>query len=187
MSQPVKLSDALVLDARQTGAVAERSIAGQIEFSAHLGRAVEPLLSGDRALALRQAGDERPLSELVATVDANEGRRRVAELLDAQPFPHYEPAAGRPGCLVRIEADGKRTVGKVSARRVPGRPWKGSQRQQVRRSPRPQPVMSWAWLDDRPIVVAIAGPNGAGKTTFYHSHIAPAGLRLVNADVLAQT
>ncbi|MDO8678103.1 MAG: zeta toxin family protein [Acidobacteriota bacterium] len=40
-------------------------------------------------------------------------------------------------------------------------------------------------FDERPIVVALAGPNGAGKTTFYHAHLAPAGLRFVNADVLA--
>ena len=45
--------------------------------------------------------------------------------------------------------------------------------------------MSWTWLDDRPLVVAIAGPDGQGKTTFYHAHVAPAGLRLVNADRLA--
>ena len=45
--------------------------------------------------------------------------------------------------------------------------------------------MSWAWLDDRPAMIAIAGPNGAGKTTFYHAHVAPSGLRLVNADRLA--
>ena len=112
MSQPVKLSDALVLDARQTGAVAERSIAGQIEFWARLGRAVEPLLSGDRALALRQAGDQKPLSELVATVDTSAGRQRVVDLLAAEPFPHYEPAADLPGSLVRIEEDGRRTLGK---------------------------------------------------------------------------
>src|SRR5579864_5202792 len=41
-------------------------------------------------------------------------------------------------------------------------------------------------LDRRPIVVAPAGPNGAGKTTFYYAHLQPAGLRLVNADVLAR-
>jgi predicted ABC-type ATPase len=41
-------------------------------------------------------------------------------------------------------------------------------------------------LDRRPILVALAGPNGAGKTTFYHSHLQPAGLRFVNADVLAR-
>lgn len=45
--------------------------------------------------------------------------------------------------------------------------------------------MTWSWLDQRPIIVAIAGPNGAGKTTFYHAHIAPAGLRFLNADHLA--
>lgn len=41
-------------------------------------------------------------------------------------------------------------------------------------------------LDQRPVIVALAGPNGAGKTTFYHAHLQPAGLRFVNADVLAQ-
>jgi predicted ABC-type ATPase len=41
-------------------------------------------------------------------------------------------------------------------------------------------------LDSRPVIVAIAGSNGAGKTTFYHAHLQPAGLRFVNADVLAR-
>lgn len=40
-------------------------------------------------------------------------------------------------------------------------------------------------LDSRPVIVAVAGSNGAGKTTFYHAHLAPSGLRFVNADVLA--
>jgi predicted ABC-type ATPase len=46
-------------------------------------------------------------------------------------------------------------------------------------------MIDLAKLDERPIVVAIAGPNGAGKTTFFHAHLASAGLRFVNADVLA--
>lgn len=41
-------------------------------------------------------------------------------------------------------------------------------------------------LDRRPVVVAIAGPNGAGKTTFYNAHLRAAGLRFVNADLLAR-
>jgi predicted ABC-type ATPase len=45
--------------------------------------------------------------------------------------------------------------------------------------------MDFSQFDRRPIVVAIAGPNGAGKTTFFHAHLASAGLRFVNADVLA--
>jgi predicted ABC-type ATPase len=40
-------------------------------------------------------------------------------------------------------------------------------------------------LDQRPLIVAVTGPNGAGKTTFHHAHLKPAGLRFVNADVLA--
>jgi predicted ABC-type ATPase len=41
-------------------------------------------------------------------------------------------------------------------------------------------------LDRRPVVIALAGPNGAGKTTFYYAHLRQAGLRLVNADVIAR-
>ena len=111
MSQPVKLSDPLVLDARLTGQVAERSIAGQIEYWARLGRAVEPLLQGIQALALCRAGDARPLSACLDTVDSPEGRRRVADYLQTQPYPHYEPADA-PGLLVRITGDGKRTLGR---------------------------------------------------------------------------
>jgi len=40
-------------------------------------------------------------------------------------------------------------------------------------------------IDQHPLIVAVTGPNGAGKTTFYHSHLKPAGLRFINADVLA--
>ena len=46
-------------------------------------------------------------------------------------------------------------------------------------------MIEFAEFDRRPILVAIAGPNGAGKTTFFHAHLAGAGLRFVNADVLA--
>ncbi|MFA9197704.1 MAG: zeta toxin family protein [Aliarcobacter sp.] len=41
-------------------------------------------------------------------------------------------------------------------------------------------------LDHRPVIVALAGSNGAGKTTFYHAHLLSAGLRFINADVLAR-
>jgi len=41
-------------------------------------------------------------------------------------------------------------------------------------------------LDRRPVIVALAGPNGAGKTVFFHAHLQPAGLRFINADVLAR-
>lgn len=112
MSQPVKLSDALVLDARLAGQTLERSIAGQVEFWARLGRAIEPLLQGTQALALSRNGAANPISACLETVDSPEGHGRVAAFLQTQPFPHYEPAPDSPGLLIRIEADGKRTVGR---------------------------------------------------------------------------
>jgi hypothetical protein len=116
MGQPVKLSDALVADARATGQVVERSIAGQIEFWARLGRSAELLLNGAEATALKQTGDAVPLSELLATVNSSTGRKRLQEHLAARPFPHFEPAPGPPGLLVRLEADGTRTVGRFAGR-----------------------------------------------------------------------
>jgi ParD-like antitoxin of type II bacterial toxin-antitoxin system len=112
MSQPVKVSDALLLDARIAGEVVERSIAGQIEFWAKIGRALEPLMRGDHVLALCRSGNVKPLSACLESVDSPVGRKRVFEHLKTKPYPHYEAAAESPGLLVRIEADGKRTVGR---------------------------------------------------------------------------
>jgi hypothetical protein len=117
MSQPVKLSDGLVLDARIVSGIAERSIAGQIEFWANLGRAIEPLLDGARALALARSGRVRPLSKCLANADSPAGRKRVSDFLASVPYPHYEPARRRPGVLVKTDADGRRTLGRFVRRR----------------------------------------------------------------------
>ncbi len=116
MSQPVKVSDALLLDARIAGGLVERSIAGQIEFWAKIGRALEPLLRGDHMLALVQSGNVKPLSASLESVDSPAGRQRVTEHLKTLPYPHYEAAPGSPGLLLRTDADGKRTVGKFMNR-----------------------------------------------------------------------
>jgi len=111
VGQPVKLSESLVLDARLTGEVAERSIAGQIEFWAGLGRAVEPLLRADTALALKKRGQTIPLSTCLESIGTGAGRARLSKVLDERPYPHFEPAA-QPGLIVRIEKDGTRTTGR---------------------------------------------------------------------------
>ena len=117
MSQPVKLSETLVLDARLNGQAVRRSIAGQIEFWANVGRAIEPLLQGNVVRSLCRAGAARTLSGCLKSVDADEGHQRLSRYLDDQPYPHYEPARGNPGLLVRIEANGKRSVGRFVNRK----------------------------------------------------------------------
>jgi hypothetical protein len=116
MSMPVKLSDALVLDARMAGEAMERSIAGQVEFWARLGRVIDPLLNGGQAMVISRRGAARPLTELIAEVEAPTGRKRLAQHLAAQPFPHYEQHPERSGMLIRIEADGSRTTGRFMNR-----------------------------------------------------------------------
>jgi len=117
MGQPVKIADDLVLDARMMGKFDHRSIAGQIEFWARLGEALEPLLQGIQTLALLKAHAAKPLSACLESVDSPQGRRRVADYLKSQPFPHYEPVPHRAGLLTRIEADGTRAVGRFIHRR----------------------------------------------------------------------
>lgn len=113
----MKVSDALLLDARLMGETTQRSIAGQIEFWARLGRAIETLLRGDQMLALCKAGKAKPLSACLQSVDSAEGHKRLAEHLKSLPYPHFEPAPGSAGLLVRIEANGKRTTGRFVNRK----------------------------------------------------------------------
>jgi hypothetical protein len=112
MAQPVKLSDDLVLDARTVGGLSRRSIAGQVEFWARLGKSIEPLLRGEQALTLQCGAAARSLGELIESVDTDAGRDRVRTYLDARPFPHFEACRDDPGMLVRIDADGTRTRGR---------------------------------------------------------------------------
>jgi hypothetical protein len=112
MGQPVKLSDALVLDARIAAEAQERSIAGQIEFWAKLGRSIELLLNGRQVQALFRKAETRSLAEALATVDTPEGRERLKAHLNSLPYPHFEAHPSRTGLLVRIEENGARTVGR---------------------------------------------------------------------------
>lgn len=112
MSQPVKLSDALVLEARIVGGTMQRSIAGQVEFWARIGKSLDELMTGRQITAVgRAAGDASALHRL-DTVDTAEGRERVKAYLSSQPFPHYFAHPDDKTLLIREEASGQRTVGR---------------------------------------------------------------------------
>jgi hypothetical protein len=117
VSQPVKLPDALVIDARLTGELTERSIAAQVEFWARLGRSIEPLLQGDRVLSLCRSASIAPLSECLNSVDTTRGRKRMQAYLASGPFPHYEAHPEQAGLLIRIDEDHRRTTGRFANRK----------------------------------------------------------------------
>jgi hypothetical protein len=137
MSQPVKLSDSLVLDARIAGEAQVRSIAGQVEFWARLGRSIEPLLDGERVLALCRAASARPLADLVDLVDTPQGRNLFAEYLASEPYPHYKAHPLRENLLVRTDANGVETAGRFVNRVFvpePGQPGNSSSAQSSKAS-----------------------------------------------------
>jgi hypothetical protein len=55
-------------------------------------------------------------SECLASVNSEEGRRRVRDYLQTRPFPHFEPVSDTPGLLLRVDEDGTRTVGRFVGR-----------------------------------------------------------------------
>jgi hypothetical protein len=116
MGQPVRLSDGLVKDARVVGEIAERSIAGQIEYWARLGRAIESVLDGERALRLKGSRGGKPLSACLRPRTRKEAAAELSAHLSAQPFPQYHPVPGKPDHLLKVDADGARTLGRVVGR-----------------------------------------------------------------------
>jgi hypothetical protein len=111
MSQPVKLSDGLVLEARRAAEVQVRSIAGQVEFWARLGRSLELLLDGKKVLELGRRSGSKSLSELLDVVETPKGREMFKAYLESEPYPHYEAHPADSNLLVRIDEDGTRTAG----------------------------------------------------------------------------
>lgn len=123
MPHAVKLSDALIAEAREAADLGNRSVAGQIEHWARLGRAVEQDLASPalREVTLQAAADQPAAGSLGA---------RLGAALDAALHPDARTAfaaelAGRvrygtdpafPGYLVRDEPDGNRTPGRYVGR-----------------------------------------------------------------------
>jgi len=92
-----------VLDARLAAELQERLIAGQVEYWAKLGQAIDLLLNGRQAMALCRAAGSRPLSELVAEVGTPAGEENLLAFLQTEPFPHFEVHPTQSGYLIRIE------------------------------------------------------------------------------------
>ncbi len=112
MSQPVKLSDALVLEARIAGEAQERSIAGQVEFWAKIGRCVERLFDGRQIDTLRKTAESPSVGELLEVVDTPKGREMFQAFLTSEPYPHYRAHPHRKGVLIRTEENGVETIGR---------------------------------------------------------------------------
>lgn len=126
MGMPVKLSDDLVRAARAEAKAADRSITAQIEHWAKLGRAAQKALSQADALALQgsvaaldqlQSGlvpsTLQRLRGVLNKVAQSSDRSTVLAELQAGGEPLFEAHPTELDRVVRVSADGTRTVGRV--------------------------------------------------------------------------
>jgi hypothetical protein len=121
-SMPIKLSGALVKDARSSAKVFKRSLTGQIEHWATLGRAIESQVSGDAlAQLLQQVGGTMKISSVAEAGQRRQVAAILSEFLAQSPgvadtawlqemrsrgIPLYGTTAAEPGKIVRLEPTG---------------------------------------------------------------------------------
>ncbi len=56
------------------------------------------------------------LEEVLAPRSAKERRESLRAFMATQPFPHFEGVLGKKGVLVKVDADGTRTMGRFVGR-----------------------------------------------------------------------
>lgn len=121
-SVAIKISSDLASVARAASADADRSLTGQIEHWARLGKAVEPILSSVTIALLKKSG-----GDLSAIEDETERARVLAALamlrksppypesrtsLAARSMPLYEADPANPSGVLQVAANGTRTPGR---------------------------------------------------------------------------
>jgi hypothetical protein len=127
MPKPVKLSDNLISSARRIAQAADRSIAGQIEHWANLGRAAEATLStseihalkltqGELRQAFPSARQRRAVRNALAKALSEPAQRAFAARLPKLTAARYGTDPAYPGAIVRIDPDGTRTPGRFVRR-----------------------------------------------------------------------
>lgn len=125
-STAVKIGAELVGEAREAAETDNRSLTGQIEHWARLGRSVERILSPPMISALKKSGgdpskitDEETRRQLLDTIKAlreNPPFAETATYLRSLDGPVYEADPDDPSRIVRVESDGTRTRGRLSGR-----------------------------------------------------------------------
>jgi len=120
---PVKLSGALVEDARKSAKVFHRSLTSQIEHWASLGRAIESQMPGDTlARLLDRVGGTMKIGQVAESNQRQQVTAVLAEFLGQPPdnawlrdvsargVPLYGTVPGAPGRIERLNPDGSREI-----------------------------------------------------------------------------
>ncbi len=126
---PVKRSGELVEEARHSAARFHRSLTGQIEHRAAIGRAVEAQLQGDAlARLLERVGGTMKIGQVADTAQRQQVLAVLAGFLNqtaqdaawlreisARGVPLYGAEPGQPDAIVRLNPDGSRETVRAAA------------------------------------------------------------------------
>lgn len=63
-------------------------------------------------MVLGREVDSKSIVEQLNSVDTPEGRQRVKDFLEHEPFPHYFAHPSGKGLLIREDKNGKQTAGR---------------------------------------------------------------------------
>lgn len=122
----IKVSAELAESARDAAEAADRSLTGQIEHWAKIGRAAEAVMPAPVAAALKRcAGDLNAIEDgsmRQRAFDALEALRtkppgEIRNLIGLTKNPAFEPDPENPDSIIRVNPDGTRTHGTMKGRK----------------------------------------------------------------------
>ena len=125
-STAIKVSSSLATEARTAATDADRSLTGQIEHWARLGKAMEPLFTAPTIAALKKSGgdlsaieDEKERTRVLEVMEEfhRTPREIVRRQLGLVDKPIIEPDPGKPDRFIRIHPDGSRERGVIQGRK----------------------------------------------------------------------
>ena len=111
MSTPLRLSNELLVEAREAGARFHRSITQQVEHWAQIGRVIEAALTYSSAGKLKDLSRQPDLNSVLARAESREGKRKALAAIKARKLPVYSADPDNANGVIQHLANGRKIRG----------------------------------------------------------------------------
>jgi len=112
MSTPLRLSNELLVEAREAGGRFHRSITQQVEHWAQLGRAIEAALTFSSTGKLKDLSRQPDLHAVLAQPETRAGKRKVLAAIRSQKQPVYSADPDNPKGVIQHHPNGRKVRGR---------------------------------------------------------------------------
>ena len=122
MSTPLRLSNELLVEAREASGRFHRSITQQVEHWAQLGRALEAVLSFSSTGKLKDLSQQPGIHSLLDKVETRAGKRKVLDSIKSNKRPVYSADPDNPQGVIQHLPNGRSVRGQfVNRKFVPAK------------------------------------------------------------------